>query len=132
MWTLIIAIVIFIVIKFAYDSSKQSIKVAKEGGIKHKYRELIHEMMGDDPSIRIFQESTTSVTLGKSSLGGRTSFLVAQTFGNVTIQWKTESPFYGSHKLEWDFPEYGDQQLIAEIISHDLLAYQTNQLLARI
>ena len=130
MWTLIIAIVIFIVIKFAYDSSKQSIKVAKEGGIKHKYRELIHEMMGDDPSIRIFHQSNTSITLGKSSPGGKTVFHLAQTFGKVTIQWKTESPFYGNHQLEWDFPEYGDQQSMARVMENDLLAYQTNVLSA--
>lgn len=59
-------------------------------------------------------------------MGGTTLFILTQTFGNVTVQWKVDSPVFGKHKMEWDFPEYGDQEKMMEIIANDLEKFQQN------
>jgi hypothetical protein len=55
---------------------------------------------------------------------------LTQTFGNLTVQWKLESPIFGSHNMEWDFPEYLDQEKMIERIENDLGKYQMNMMRA--
>jgi len=125
MWIIIIAVLIFVIFKFLYDRNKQASKITKEGGMKNKYRELIEFLMRDSRT-KIFQETSDSITLGISSLGGTTLFILIQTFGHVTVQWKVDNPLLGKHKLEWRFDEYDDQEIMTEKIANDIQKYQDN------
>jgi len=129
-YLILLAIVIFIVAKFAVAKNKQASKVTMEGGMRNKYRELIGILMSGDPRTRIFKETSDSISLGLSNSGGTTLFILTQTFGNVTVQWKVDNPVFGKHKMEWDFPEYGDQEMMAERIMNDLGKFQSNMMSA--
>ena len=131
MWVaIILAIVIFVIGKFLIAKNKQSSKVTMEGGMRNKYRELIEIIKSGDHRTQIFQETSDSITLGLSNSGGTTLFILTQTFGNLTVQWKVDSPVFGKHNMEWDFPEYGDQNQIADRIMNDLGKFQGNMMSA--
>lgn len=125
MWILIVLLIIvgIIIIKFLIDRGSQSSIIKQQGGMKNKYRELIQALMMD-PRTKIFNESPDSISLGLSNMGGTTLFILTQTFGFVTVQWKVDSPVFGKHKMEWDFPENQDQRKMVEKIENDLGDYQ--------
>jgi hypothetical protein len=126
MWTIIILIIAGILIKFLYDMNKQKTHVARQGGMQHKYRRLFELIKSGDSRTKIYKDTGDQVTLGISNLGGTTLFIITQTFGCVTIQWKVDSPVFGKHKLEWEFDEYLDQNKMMEKITNDLTHYQIN------
>lgn len=126
MWLLIIIVIVLIIGKFAYDNSQQTIKVTKEGGMLNKYNLLAAYILHGHPLARITRQTSTSIDFCASSTGGATAFFLTQTFGSVTIQWKMRSPLFGDHKLEWDFPEYLDQEKMIARIDNDLEKYQRN------
>ena len=127
MWVvIIIGIVLFIILKFAIDSNKQSRQVQRQGGMQHKYRVLISHIKSGDPRVKIYKGTNSFISLGTSTIGGTTVFDISQTYGRVTIQWKIESPVFGKHNLEWEFEEYHDQDKMMEKITHDLTHYQNN------
>lgn len=128
MWTIIILIVVGILIKFFYDKNNQKQHVVRQGGMQHKYRKIIAYIKSGDSRTRIFSDTGDSLTLGVSNMGGTTLFIISQTFGRVTIQWKVESPVFGRHKLEWEFDEYLDQDKMIEKILNDLTQYQNNMM----
>jgi len=127
MWIfLIVIVIVFIIGKFIYDKNQQSAKVTMEGGMRNKYRQLIGFITSGDPKTKIFQETSDSISLGVSSISGSTLFILTQTFGKVTVQWKVESSVFGKHKMEWDFDEYLDQEKMIEKIVNDTSKYQSN------
>jgi len=128
MWIIIIIIVVIIIGKFLYDNNQQSAKVAKEGGMRHKYRNLIQDLLSPNPRCKIIRESSDSITLGLvSNMGaGSTLFVLTQAFGKLNVQWLFESPFYGKHKLEWNFQEYGNQKEMLERMNNDVSKYLGN------
>ena len=131
MWTIIITIVIFIIGLFLYDTSKQSTQIKKEGGMRIKYRDLITYIISQDSKTRIFQETSNSITVGVSNIGGTTLFILTQTYGKLTVQWKVDNPIFGKHSMEWDFPEYGDQETMMARIMNDLEKYQRNVMVSK-
>ena len=126
MWIAIILVIVFSVGKFLFDKNKQASKITMEGGMRNKYRDLIEFLKAGDSRTKIFQETSDSITLGLSNTGGTTLFILTQTFGYVTVQWEINNPIVGKHKMEWDFPEYGDQKKMTERIANDLGKYQKN------
>lgn len=126
MTTFIIIIVLFIIGKFLYDKSQVDIKVGKEGGMRQKYKTLISHLLSADSNAKIIKESKDTIVIGNASAGGITNFGLIQTFNELTVQWRMESPIFGSHKLDWVFPEYGDQDKMIEKILNDLGKYQKN------
>ena len=70
MWTYIIIIIGLIIIKFLYDTAKQSSKVKSEGGIRKKYNVLIEHFLSGLEGCRILQESNTFVSVGVSGPAG--------------------------------------------------------------
>lgn len=125
---IIIIIIAFIAIRFFVDMNKQKDHVAKQGGMRHKYRVLINELLSQDARCKIYQETTTFISLGVSGVGGSTMFFLQQTFGKITIQWKVNSPMFGKHQLEWVFDEFGDQEKMLLKINNDVEAYSANTL----
>lgn len=130
MWIIIILAIVVVIIlaKFFSDKNRQADKIAKEGGMRRKYKTLVEHFLSGDTRAQVFRETSDSITVGLSNMGGTTLFVLTQTFGQITVQWKIDSPIFGKHKLEWDFPEYGDQHQMIERISNDLLKYQQNMM----
>jgi hypothetical protein len=126
MWIFILLVVIGILIKFFYDMGKQKEHVARQGGMQHKFRRLIEQIKMGDPRSRIYRVTGDQIILGVSNMGGKTIFIITQTFGRVTIQWNLESPVFGKHNLEWEFDEYLEQDKMMEKITNDLMHYQNN------
>lgn len=126
MWITITLVIVFIIGKFLFDKNKQASKITMEGGMRNKYHDLIGFLKAGDSRTKIFQETSDSITLGLSNTGGTTLFILTQTFGYVTVQWKIDNPIVGKHKMEWDFPEYSDQKKMTERIANDLEKYQKN------
>lgn len=131
MWTFIGIVVLIVIIKFVYDSSQQKEAVQKQGGMTNKYSTLIAHIMAGDPRTQITKITSDSVDIVLSNVGGATAFFLTQTFGKLTVQWKVQSPIYGNHKLEWDFPEFLDQNKMIERITNDVGQYQMNVFTAR-
>lgn len=131
MWGIIIVIVVIIIGKFLYDTNQQSSKIKKEGGMRNKYRELIEYLLSGDSRSKIFHETTDSITLGLSNMGGSTLYVLTQAYGRLKVQWKVDSPLFGKHKLDWDFPEYGDQEKMVERILNDVEKYLQNVMTAK-
>jgi hypothetical protein len=131
MWTFIGIVVLIVIIKFVYDSSQQKEAVQKQGGMTNKYATLIAHIMAGDPRTKITRITSDSVDIVLSNVGGATAFFLTQTFGKLTVQWKVQSPIYGNHKLEWDFPEFLDQDKMIERITNDVGQYQMNVFTAR-
>ena len=127
MWIVIILLVVVLyLVKFFYDKNQQAAKIAKEGGMRRKYQDLIEFLMSVDSRCRVLQETSESITVGLVNVGGSTLFDLTQTFGKLTVQWKVDSPIFGKHKMEWDFPEYGDQGKMHERILNDTEKYLQN------
>ena len=57
MWWIIIVVIVIMVIKFANDSNKQANAVAKQGGMRVKYRKLINHLLNGDANCKIIQET---------------------------------------------------------------------------
>ncbi len=125
-WIVLIAIVAYVIIKFAIDSNKQADAVIKQGGMRKKYKTLVDNLLSGHPQARIVQETATFLNIGVSNMGGTTSFFITQTFGTVTVEWKINSPLFGKHKLEWTFDEFLDQDKMIEKIENDVGKYTMN------
>lgn len=125
----IIAIVIFVIGSFIYDSCKQYSTMRSEGGVKTKYAQLIELIMAEDVRIKIYQETNTFISLGVHSVGGARIFYIQQTFGNVNIQLKIkDNPILGNFKMEWTFPESMSQEQMYYQINADFQEKATSQL----
>lgn len=129
MWFIVILLVfVFTIGKFIYDKNQQASKIAREGGMTSKYQVLIKHLMSGDSRSKVYQETSESITVGLSNVGGTTLFILTQTFSKLTVQWKVNSPVFGKHKMEWDFPEYADQDQIFNKILNDIEKYQQNMM----
>ncbi len=129
-WLVLIAVICYVAFKFFRDRWKQNQRIAKEGGMVHKYRILIQHLLSGHTNSKIFQRTSDSVLLGVHNSGGTTLYSLLQTFGKISITWTMESPIYGKHKLEWNFDEYLDQSKMLERMMNDLKQYQTNVMTA--
>lgn len=125
-WIIILALVAFVIFKFAVDVNKQAGAVIKQGGMRKKYSILIDYLLNANQGTRIFTETSTFITLGITGLGGSTIFNIQQTFGTVSIEWKAENHAFGKHSLKWNFNEFLDQKKMIEKIENDLGIYQSN------
>ena len=128
MWIFIIAIILYIMFRFFRDLEKQKRKIAIEGGMRIKYSTLVNYMLSGHQNCKVHQESADSILVGAVSYGGQTSFELIQTFGSITITWRSESPLFGKHKLEWQFPEYTNQEKIINQINSELEDYFADNL----
>lgn len=121
MWGFIITIVVLIVIKFIYDTVKQSSKIAADGGIRKKYSTLVEHFLSSHPNCRIIQEANTFVSVGVSGAGGSQVFSIYPSYGNVTIIMQIKNnPIMGNLKKEWTFPENMDQEDMIININKDI------------
>ena len=121
MWTFIIVLVSFIIIKFIYDSVKQSSKVKSEGGIRKKYSVLIDHLLSGHERCRILQDTNTFVSVGIIGPAGSQIYHIYPSYGNVSIRMEIKNnPIYGNIKMEWTFPENMDQEEMIQNINQGI------------
>ena len=121
MLTFIIVIVVFVLIKFIYDTSKQSSSIRRQGGIRTKYSTLINHILESDKRSRILQEDDTFVSAGIVGPAGSQVYNIYPTYGNVTIEMEIKNnPLLGNIKMEWTFPDNMDQNDMIRNINKDL------------
>ena len=128
MWVFIIAIILYVMFRFFRDIEKQKRKIETEGGMRVKYNTLVNYFLTGHQNCKVHQETADSILIGAISYGGQTSFELVQTFGSITIVWRSESPLFGKHKLEWQFPEYTNQEKIINQINSELEDYHADNL----
>lgn len=127
MWIALIIIVAMVgLFLFIKKTGEQAIQVDKEGGMRNKYRELIHILLSEDTRSVIFKETSISVTLGLANSGGTSLFILTQCYGELHVEWQVKSPVFGNHDLEWKFDQYANQEEMAGKILHDATKYQQN------
>ena len=116
--TLIGAYILYLLIRFFIDLIRQKRKVQKEGGMRVKYAKLVEWIMQEYPGSRIIQEESTFLNVGALGMAGTTVFWLTQTWGKVTIQYKSTNTLMGTTKLEWEFHEdMPQEQMIAKMNS---------------
>lgn len=123
MLTVIIIGVIFIMFLFFIDTANQQSQISTQGGMIKKYNVLTEHFLGGHRDSKILKKTADSLLIGVSNAGGTTLFRLIQTYGNVTINWKLESPVFGRHKLEWTFPEHMSQHKMLKKIENDMFEY---------
>ena len=116
--TLIGEFILYLLIRFFIDLIRQKRKVQKEGGMRVKYAKLVEWIMQEYPGSRIIQEESTFLNVGALGMAGTTVFWLTQTWGKVTIQYKSTNTLMGTTKLEWEFHEdMPQEQMIAKMNS---------------
>ena len=121
MGSFIIAIVLFFILRFLFDTWQQSRKIKSEGGLRKKYAILVDYILSCDSKSKIFQETNTFISVGVSGLGGSQIFNICPTYGNVTIQMVIKNnPVFGNQKMEWTFPEEMNQEHMIMKINSDI------------
>ncbi len=125
-WIVLIIIVLIFVIRHVMRVNESADAVVKQGGMRKKYQTLVDHILSGDPRATIIQETSTFLNIGSASAGGTTNFLINQSFKNVTIEWRVNSPVFGKHKLEWMFDEFLDQDIMIKKIVNDVQKYTAN------
>ena len=109
-------------------SSKHELKtqVAKQGGMKNKYKELIDVIMSINPDYKITNVTSDSITIGYTTAVGVEQFTLKQQIREINIIWELYTVIYGKHILDWNFHEFENTEIIFERLINDLTKYQKN------
>lgn len=130
-WTILIAIIGFIITRFLLDRKKQNEKLIKEGGVRNKYSKLI-ELLEDNSKPTVFQSDLDTYLFGWITPNADSRFRIMQTFGSVTIKWQLVGRVvFETINLskEWKFQETAEQEKMAEIIAADIKEVMDNSIL---
>lgn len=113
-WLIIAGLVIFIIYKFLSDRNKLLDKIAREGGLKFKYRVLIEGLL-EGPNARIEEVLRDSVVITWRSHSQLHQFQIVPAFGKFEVIWKAQ---IAHHKLQnnWMFSEHDDQEAALNLI----------------
>ena len=114
-------LVAIIVIKFLYDTFKQSSDIKAEGGVRRKYSILVNHFLSGDQRCRIFHESNTLVSVGIAGAAGSQIYYISPAYGKVSIRMEIKNnPLLGNKTKEWTFPEDMDQDDMIQKIESDI------------
>ncbi len=117
-------ILAFIIFLFVKDKKEEVVRIAKQGGVKHKYGILINYFLSSHPKMEVQKLSTDSITMAVIEPGVRTEFSIRHGFESVSVFWLHDSAGYGIHKLNWTFPEFKPQKEMINEIEGDIAAYE--------
>lgn len=126
MWTIIIAIIASIIVRFIYkfivDTRKQSSDIKNQGGIRTKYATLVDHFLHANEQCRILREDNTFVAVGIKGLAGSQVYSIYPSYyGKVTIRMEIKNnPLFGNMKEEWTFPEDMNQEYMIMNINKKL------------
>lgn len=131
MWTIVITLLAFIIIKVLVGAKKDYDKIKYEGGIRHKYSELIDSFLSGHQNAKILQESDMFVSVGVIGIAGSTIYYITQKGSNILIRMEIKNnPLYGNLNMDWMFDENAPQEDMLNCINHDI-AKKINQLNSR-
>lgn len=120
----IIAIVVWVFIRFICDYSKQRKAIADRGGIKTVYKVLIDGLL-EYRSARIIQDRTDFLTIGGTFTDpisnrecGVWSVIIQPTFKTLNVRYQAHIDLDGGEtaKQMWDFPINMSQDNILSVI----------------
>ena len=113
-WLIIAGLVIFIIYKFLSDRNKLLDKIAREGGLKYKFRVLIEGLM-EGPNARIEEVLRDSVVITWRSPSQLHQFQIIPAFNKFEVIWKAQ---LANHILEnkWMFNDHDDQEIALNMI----------------
>ncbi len=120
---IMILIIVVVYVRFSNARKKQNNRIRAVGGMRVKYAVLIEYLKADIG--KIITERSDVIYIGFSNVDGSTVYMIVDTFTTVTVQWKVQSRVFGTHKLEWEFPQGFSQNLMWEKIKIDGANYQT-------
>ena len=121
MWGFIITIVILILLKFIYDTSKQSSKIKRGGGVGLLCGVLVVVLVWGVERWRFFVIGFSFVSVGVSGPAGSQIYYIYPSYGNVAIRMEIkDNPLLGNMKMEWSFPEDMNQEHMIEKINQDI------------
>ncbi len=125
--TYFIVFIIIILVVWHFKSKHEiNVNVAKEGGMQHKYRNLVDMIQGLYPHFQVTKLSHNSITLSYSSAAGYECFVIMQQIRQVNIIWEVKTFIHGKHKLDWSFHEFENPETIIDRVVNDISKYQTN------
>ncbi len=119
-WVIILAIITYMLFCFFSDRKNDLNQIKQVGGVRKKYSTLVNSILSSDPSAKIMNETSDSITIGSSGSSGSTLFFINQVFGNVVVEYKVKSMIFGNSKLSWEFNADMDQNEMLRIIVEDV------------
>jgi Asp/Glu/hydantoin racemase len=90
----LILIGIIIVIKFASDSSGDTDKIVKEGGMRVKYKTLIDNFVDPESGLKIIKETNKYVCVGMNNAAGSLAFHFQHTFSVINVTYELKNVFW--------------------------------------
>ena len=114
----LITVILVVIGAFFLDWSKQRTKVSKEGGMILKYKTLV-ELLLSMRLMKLISHDNDVIVFGYSGPGTYQKLIILQTFSTVTITFEYRDDIF-TKKLEWKFPENGDQEVMADKIANDI------------
>lgn len=130
MWIVIILVILLIIINLLFSRSNSidknvASKIQVEGGMTKKYSFLVEQFTGSRG--KVVRVDKTSIIIEATSIGGTTLIILTHTNGQIAIKWSLDSPVYGKHFQDWEFPEGKDQVKIIESVGEDMKRYNARQ-----
>ncbi len=133
LWFIGFVLLGLVLFNFFNDVQKQESQMTAQGGIRKKYSVLIDRILSTLMNGQIFSERSDSLGIGTSHPAkGTYQYLLTQTFGKLTIQYKMDNPIFGKLNLEWVFDENTDQNTMYNKISEDVKAKTLDQNIGQI
>lgn len=123
-WIIILALVLFFVIRFIYQVNSDKKKLAAEGGMRVRYKILIDNLLSTFTDCEILDEDWNYISIGTLS-PGEFRFNIAHS-KILIIEWRISYSDFWQHKLEWRFSVTADQNMMVDKISYDINAYLKN------
>lgn len=120
-WFLVILIVV-VIFKFVLDKNNEVEKINRDGGFINKYAILVEGFL-DYPNSRILIQTENSIEIGLRDNFANTTFTIIHTFNKFVIVYQHQSYTFGEHKLNWEFPEYMNQNSVLNIVRNEIEEY---------
>ena len=117
----------FLIYLFFSTKKEEIVRINSQGGFYNKYRVLIDHFM-EIPNIQVENRNSDKISLVVKDPFVQTKFTIAHGFEDVSIFWHHQSVTFGSHSLNWRFPEFASQSEMIATIERELELYQRNLL----
>ena len=126
MGVIILVIVVFLVAQFFISRNQKQNMIARQGGMRTKYRDLIINLLSLNSTSRIVEEGKDYITIRATGATGYVDFELLQNANYLSVKWISVNTVFGKHSMKWEFPEYSNQDKMVERIEYDTSQYTRN------
>ena len=119
-WTILIAIIVFFLLRFWYRYLKEAWQIARQGGMATQYQELIRFVCQAQPDLHVRRVGSRHIAYRGERPTGPVIFSLFQTCGQLKVEWRFQHPTFGHRTYQWQFPENQNQQLMFERMKAEL------------